>query len=314
MCKKSLIVIPSSLILFLMFTTCYLIFPTEVSASSFSASVYPPTIKINAIPPVSLKSPIIISNLTDQTQTFNISFKLFTQSDQENGQVRYLKSDELNLKDPLILQRIKIFDQDQEVSSVEIAPRQKKELSLRIDIPDGETVSDYYFSLLFTSSAPSVQSQQNKSNILTAIATNVLLSIGPKIKPMGEISDFSTPLFKPRGPVKFYLKAANLGNQFILLRGYILITNVFGQTVGRIDLGQVNILAGSSRNISAVWPETFLLGPYTATLNLTFSDHGPTLTQSTHFIGAPLQVAVVSLIVIGLILFIKRRLKPHLEK
>ncbi len=312
--KKSLIINPLSLILFLILATSYLILPTQARASSFSVGVYPPIIKINAIPPVSLKSPITISNSTDQTETLNISFKLFTQSDQGNGQVRYLKNDELNLKDPLILQRIKIFDQDQEVSSIEIAPRQKKELSLRIDIPDGESVSDYYFSILFTSPAFPVQSQQNKSDILTAIATNVLLSVGPKIKPNGGISDFSTPLFKPKGPIKFSVKAANLGDQFTFLRGYILITNVFGQTVGRLDLGQVNILANSSRNIDAIWPETFLLGPYTATINLTFSDHGPTLTQSTHFIGAPLQIAVVSLIVICLILFIKHKLKFHLSK
>lgn len=290
------------------------LFSQKINASGFSVEVYPPITKINAVPPVSLQTPIIIKNKTNQTEALDISFRHFTQSDKDNGQVRYLKSNELDLKDPLIIQRIKIFDGEGEISSLELAPQQEKKLTLRLDIPAEETVSDYYFSILFTSRISDSEAQKNSSRILMSVATNVLLSIGPKIKPNVEISEFSAPLFKQKGPVKFPTKIANRGNQFTTLQGYILIRNLFGQTVGRVDLDTVSILADTSRFIDASWPETFLVGPYTATLHLSFSDQGPALVRDTHFIGAPLQIAGVSLIVISLLIVIRNKLKSRLRR
>lgn len=290
------------------------VFPQKADASAFSLGVYPPIIKIRATAPVSLKTPIIIKNQTDQTETFNISFKPFTQSDNENGQVRYLKSGELNLKDPLIFQKIKVFDKDQEISSIELGPKQQKELSLRIDITQDETLSDYYFSLLFTSSPATDAAQKNKSQIITAVATNVLLTVGQITKPQVKINEFNSSFFKDKGPIEFSVKTSNQGEQFISTSGYILIKNLFGQTVGRVDLEKTNILANTSRSITAAWPETFLLGPYTATLILTFYEHSPALTQTTRFIGAPVQILLISLIVISSLLIVKAKLKSRLRK
>ncbi len=296
------------------------LFPEKANASAFSVSVYPPVIKINATAPVGLKSVIIVSNPTDQTETFDISFKHFTQADSETGQVRYLRSTELKLKDPLIFERIKIFDGEDEISSLELGPKQQKQLSIQFDITEEETISDYYFSIIFTSSKPTSDAQKNKSDILSAVATNVLLSIGPQATPQAEISEFSAPLFTNKGPVEFKVKATNLGEQFINARGHILIKNMFGQTVGSIGLTPTNILGLTSRFIpsdkqlsKAVWPETVLIGPYTATLYLKFSDNGPILTQTIRFIGAPIQILTISLIVISLLLVIRAKLKTRLK-
>lgn len=297
-----------------LFICLFVTLPQKISASQFSVGVYPPIIKIRATAPVNLKTPIIIKNQTDQTETFNISLKPFAQSDNENGQVRYLKSDELNLKDPLIFQRIKVFDKDQEISSIELGPKQQKELSLRIDIPQDETVSDYYFSLLFTSSPATDAAQKNKSQIITAVATNVLLTVGQITKPQVKINEFNSSFFKDKGPIEFSVKTSNQGEQFTSTSGYIIIKNLFGQAVGRVDLEKTNILANTSRSMTAAWPETFLLGPYTATLILTFSEHSPALTQTTRFIGAPVQIVLISLIVISLLLIVKAKLKSHLGK
>lgn len=307
--------------LFVCLSIClFALFPRRAFASGFSVGVFPPIIKINASPPVSLQTPIIIKNPTDQTETFNISFKPFTQSDDENGQVRYLKNDELNLKDPLIFQRIKVLDSDNQVSSVELAPGEQKKLTLNIDIPDGESASEYYFSVLFISSSPQLQSQENKSDILTGVATNVLLSIGTKEKPNVKLTNFATDFFKEKGGAQFSVKALNQGNQFANVGGYILIRNLFGQTVGRVELNKTNILAKTSRYLAssgelskALWPETFLLGPYTATLTLTASDH-PVLIRTVHFIGAPIQILIISLIVISLIILVRSKLKSHLRR
>ena len=290
------------------------VFPKKALASSSSLEIYPPIIQIKAIAPVILKTPIIIKNPGEQTEVFTISLKPFTQSDEQNGQVRYLKDKEFDFADPLMLQRIKVLEDDIEISQVELAPKQQKQLKITIDIPEGEIASDYYFSLLFTSTPPTTDELKNKSNILTAVATNILLTIGKEEKAQVKIEEFETSFFKDSGQIDFKLKAANTGGQFISTRGYILITNIFGQTVGRVDLAPVNILANTSRITAAAWKENLFMGFYTATLSLQFGENETEIKTVTHFIGAPVQILVIALIVISLFLLVRSKLKHRLRR
>lgn len=293
---------------------------SKADASAFSLEVYPPIIQIKAVAPVTLQTPIVVRNTADQAETLDISFKPFTQSEEQNGQIRYLKDEELNLKDPLMMQRIKILDADTEVSKVEIGPKQQKELKLQINVPDNETESDYYFSIVFTST-PIESGLKNKSDILMAVATNVLLSIGTGEKAKVYLEEFSTPFFQKEGPVEFRIRASNQGEHFASVRGYILITDLFGQTVGRIDIDPTNLLSGTTRYLSSdatssksTWPEIFLLGPYTADLNLQIGNNGTIIKQTTRFAGAPIQILLIILISISILLVIKYRLKRRLNR
>lgn len=294
--------------------TCYLLLVTEASAAPSSIEVYPPIIQIKAIAPVILQTPIIIKNPGEQTEVFTISLKPFTQSDEQNGQVRYLKDKEFDFADPLMLQRIKVLEDGIEISQVELAPKQQKQLKITIDIPEGEIASDYYFSLLFTSTPPTTDELKNKSNILTAVATNILLTIGKEEKAQVKIEKFYTSFFKDSGPIDFKIKVVNTGGQFISAKGYILITNIFGQIVGKVDLATVNILANTSRITEAVWKENLFMGFYTATLNLQFKENETEIKTVTHFIGAPVQILTVALIVISLLLLTRSKLKHRLRR
>jgi len=321
MYKKSLIFNHKSLIIFLILATCYLILTTEANASASSVEVYPPIIQIKAVGPVSLQAQILIKNSGDKNEVFKISIKPFTQTDEQNGKIRYLKDEEFKLADPLMLQRIRILEEDSEISQVELAPKQQKRLTMIIEIPDGKTTSDYYFSLLFTSIPPLDSEQKNKSDILTAIAMNVLLSTGEEEKANIEIEEFSTTLLKEGGAIDFQVKASNLGDQFASVKGHILITNLFGKAVGRIDLTPVNILSGTSRAVpsqgetfKAVWRENLIAGLYTATLSLQFGENGHVIKETTHLVGAPIHILAVSLIVILLLLIVRNKLKHRLKR
>lgn len=297
----------------------YLSLTKMTYADTFSVGIYPPITKINAIPPVNTTSPIVIKNPTDKTEVLNITFRPFTQSDEENGQVRFLKSDELNLEDPLIFQRIKITDQDKEVSSITLAPKEERKLKLSLDIPEGENVSDYYFSILFTSTSSALLEQKNTSQIESSIATNILLSIGKPQKPNIQISEFSTSLLKNKGPVEFKVKTQNLNKSFTSVHGFITIKDLFGHLVGRIELKNVNLLASGSRIIpsqneisTVTWKEKFLMGPYQANLTLVAGDNEKIINKTIFFIGTPLQfVATLCAIVLFLGLTIKRLKSRH---
>jgi hypothetical protein len=91
---------------------------------------------------------------------------------------------------------------------------------------------------------------------------------------------------------------------------------MFGQTIGKVNLLSVNILANTVRRIpdstqlnqtTAVWPEKFLVGPYTATLTLALSDNGPLFTRNITFFAFPLEYLIAILLIICLIIFIAVR-------
>src|SRR3989344_1072483 len=288
-------------ILSFIFAISYLILSTnKVDASGLSLGVYPPIIKIEAIPPASITTPIVIQNLSDDTVTLKILFKPFTASEKENGEIKYLEND-FNPPYPLIFQKIQVFEEKSRIEELILSPQQEKKLALHVGIPKDEPLTAYYFSIVFLSKDKLMdQTNTNLSGVSGGIAANVLLSIGPKGKTEGSIEEFSAPFFFDKGPVLFKVRIKNTGKRVIAPSGEIMIKNMFGQTVGKVDLLPVNILAGTVRAIpdslqspeattsqsiiynlsstispTAVWPEIFLLGPYTATLRIALSEEGP---------------------------------------
>jgi hypothetical protein len=151
-----------------------------------------------------------------------------------------------------------------------------------------------------------------------AIASNVLLSVGEDNQPKGRIETFSTPASLEYGPVPFTVQVQNTGTHLFLPQGTIPITNMFGQKVGKVQLKQMTVLAGSSRSLSnpstgsnadeiVAWNDPVMVGPYTATLTLTFPDSDVKLVRTSYFWVMPYKpLGAVFLIIVALILIIFR--------
>ncbi len=306
------------------------------NAQGISLGVFPPILQIQATPPTDVKSKILIENLGDNPVDLKIGLKPFIASDKENGQVNY--SNDYNLADPFIFDKMQILDGDTSIDSITLAPGQKKELTLEIALPQNEILGDYYFSIIFMS-ANTPASDSNISGATAGIATNVLLSIGPKGPTQGNIEEFSSPIFKTHGPVPFTVRIRNTSNHFITTKGDIVIRNMFGQSVGKVDLLPVNILSQTIRSIpdslqspganpsssfksyllnlksnAAVWPETFLFGPYTATLTIALSDQGPLYRRTINFYAFPTETLFGILIIILVITAIVIRARKTASK
>ncbi len=304
----------------------FFIFHSKAFADTISLSVDPPILQINATPPANITSPLTIENRGDTPLDLNIELKSFVPSDQENGQISYIDQKSANLPDPLFFQRVKLLDQNgQPVTEFKLDPKQKKPLILSIVIPKDSPQSDYYFSIIFLSNPQS--ENINSSQNVTGIASNVILSVGQG-KTSGQIEEFSAPVFVEKGPVPFTVRIKNTGNHFIRPKGEILIKNLFGQTIGRVDLQEVNILSQSVRSIpsttyadsnnnlpsilAAYWPEKFLLGPYKATLSISLSDTGPLFRRSIIFLAFPAQATVITLLVIIILVYITIKVRSKI--
>lgn len=309
-----------------------LVFPREIEASSISLGVFPPIIQIESTPPANVSSPIEVQNMNDEPVQLKIIFKPFKSSLSENGTPEYLKDGAPFGDDPQFFQKVKVLDGEELVGSIELAPKQVKKLTLNIDIPADQPPSDYYFSVLFISKTQ-LETDTNNTQAAGGIGTNILLSIGPKGKTTGVVKEFSAPFWLEKGPVPFTVRVANTSKHFINPKGQILIKNMFGMTIGRVDLLPANILSNTVRFIpadysktpktqdlrpkiqdQAIWPESFLLGPYTATLTLSLSEQGPILRKTTYFIGFPI-ASILGLIIVGILfLLIKNKVKQNLAK
>ena len=274
-----------------------------VEAGALSLSLDPPIIEINALPPSTVTSTLSIQNKSDNQVHLIIQVKPF-RAKLENGELEYFNSE-----DSLMLSNIKVLDNGAAVESVTLGPSQQKNLILSINIPQDTKTSDYYFSIIFVSEN-SLSPTSNASLNQLGIATNVLLSVGQKAIPDAIIEEFSSGLFFEKGPVPFTIRLKNKGIHFIKPKGNIFIKNMFGQSIGKLDLMSVNILSDSTRAIpNALWKEDFLLGFYTATLNTSLSNDGPNFTRSINFFAFPFQGMIVIIIVAIAAIIITNRLK-----
>lgn len=316
-----------------------------VQAEGIDLGIYPPVIQVDATPPASTKSPITIENNSDTDITADIQLKLFRPSTDENGTITYLTGkDAVPSPDPLLFQKVQILENDHVITSVKLAAKQQKTLELHVGIDKQAVPADYYFSIIFlasqatdsTTASDTSLDNQNATITTGGVATNVLLSIGPKGKPTGRISEFSTHPFLSAGPVPFTLRVENTSNHSIAPSGTVFIKNLFGQYVGKVDLLPVSILSHSTRAVpdaksiddrtaSAIytethalakpvilWPETFLFGPYTAGVYVKLSDEGPVLVKTIYFFAFPWQGILIIIILVLLGIIIREKVKKRI--
>lgn len=294
------------------------ILPHPVHAQTVSVGLYPPILKININPPAGVTQPIVIKNFTDNPVSFAVKFQPFTNSPTDDGEITYLLPNQpVPGNDPKIFEKMQLLDGDHVASVISLKPQEAKTLTLHMGIPQDEPASDYYFSILFINQGIG-NDQSNVSAVAAGIGTNVILSIGPQTATTGFIKAFSAPSFIQHGPIPFTVSIQNNSTHFINPKGTIVIQNMFGQYVGKLNLLQVNILEHSSRFVPddknlnethAIWSEKFLLGLYKAKLTVALSDTGPLFTRTIYFFALPTEAIVVIfvMLVIGSIIFIRVR-------
>lgn len=325
------------LLLIPLYTLYFILHTGSVHAESLDLAISPPIIQITTDSPVDLKTPFTIENLSNEPVIAHIYLQPFKASEAENGSIEFLKTGEQFGDDPKILDKIRILEKNQEVDTVEIAPKQDKTLVLQIRLPKNEPASDYYFSVILLKSIENQNVQSSHTQSTGGIGMNVLLTISGKIKATGTIEEFSAPWILERGPVPFTVRVKNQGSHVMAPTGSILITNMYGQQVGKVNLQPVNVLSESIRSLPdsnqsedkqnsivqnttlmetphAIWPEQFLLGPYTARLTVKLSDNEPILIKDTHFIGLPVQAVLAFIILIIVLLIVRERVKKHLKR
>lgn len=313
----------------------------KANAQVASLRVSPSSLQIKAVTPTEITAPIIVENKSDYPVDLKIEFRQFQASDRADGQIEYLGHN----SSP-IFSKIQLTDPEKSINQLTLGPKQKKDLFIRISLNSEEKAMDHYFSIVFISTQAESQpvdassGQHSVTKINSGVAMNILLSILPKsaeqttntIPQNVSIEEFSAPSFIEKGPISFNVKLQNKASNYVTPKGTIYVKNMFGQLIGKIDLQQSNILANSSRYLStqnqpstsslseveghnrtALWPESFLLGFYEATLRIDTAPGTVPMTKTIHFTALPSKLIIGLVVALVLILIIRKRIKQKMS-
>lgn len=307
------------------------LFPNDARAEGISLKINPSVLQIRTQTPSDVRAPFIIQNQSNQSVKLKIGYKLFDHDKSQNGVVTFLD-------DPgsysAIFDYIQILDTDNTaINTLDLGPKQQKQLQIRVLMPQNHPSGDHYFSLVFlhevtpqTDQNSTIRDRKDQHTITTiqgGIAANVLLAVGASETAQGYIEEFSSPIYLQSGPVNFSLKVKNTGLHFINPRGTITIKNIFGQRVGKVEIPATAILTGTTRSLldskqlseatqsradsKVIWPEKFLLGLYSAELDIAMATEGPVYNQTIRFFAFPVHIAlgILFAIAMGVVIYIK---------
>ncbi len=306
-------------------------------AQGVSVGIYPPIMQMDTTAPTNANADFYLQNQSQESVDFNIIVKPFRPNNNIDGEIE-LVDNIASFPDPLFVNRVKVLSEGEAIKSLSIGPKQTEKLVLEVTLPPNQIKGDYYFTVLFVSSPKSLI-KTNSTLTQTSIGMNVLLTVGPKGKTEGLISKFATPFFVNTGPIAFKVQITNKSGHYIAPTGEIIVKNMLGNEKGKVKLMPVNILSNSSRYIPdlsqadpdsseykkiediilkqdlpvAVFNQRFLLGIYTATLNIALNENGPSFRKTITFIAFPITYLLSIFIILGIITFIILRVRRKIN-
>ena len=268
-----------------------------VKAQTISLSIWPPLLEVQMVPEKSVIQNYQLVNNTDSFLEITPMIVPF-EPDGENGQIKFLPADSSSyffsfttnekLNEPFILN-----------------PNETRQLSLKITLPKNNAEKDYYFTLLFSSSAESAN-QKNQTASITQIGTNILLTSSSVEKPplLGRIYKFSAPaVIDSFSPVNFNLVLENFGRTFFKPFGQITITGILNQKE-EVKLLEQNVLADSKRKLTlSGFKPNLPIGPFKAKLEFSLNEEGALPVLSTQISFWYLPYKAISLLA-GVILLL----------
>jgi hypothetical protein len=205
-------------------------------------------------------------------------------------------------------------------------PKQIKNLPITIKVPNNASPGGHYGVIRFTATPPELKG--TGVSLSASLGALVLLTVRGDIKDSLSVAEFSVNKNGKTGhlfestPINFVERIKNNGNVHETPRGQVVVKNMFGKTIGavNINMSQRNILPDSIRKFSepldkGVLGTKRLFGRYTATMTLTYGSKKQTLTAKTSFWIIPYKlIAGIIIFLIGVFFGLRHVIRRHDEK
>jgi hypothetical protein len=193
---------------------------------------------------------------------------------------------------------------------VTLEPRQIKDISVTIHVPQNAAPGGYYGVVRFTGAPPDLEG--TGVSLSASLGSLIFVRVNGDAKESLNVEEFSAASTDGKSgslfesvPIQFIERLNNKGNTHLQPAGQITIKDMFGQKVAtvNINLPPRNVLPQSIRKFeqpfdSATIGDKILFGRYTADLNISYGDSHQTLTASTSFWVIPYKLIGIGIVLI----------------
>lgn len=218
-----------------------------------------------------------------------------------------------------------------------LQPGERVEIPVEITVPANADPGGHFAGILFSPKSPTA-TEGGQVAISSKIGTLVLVRVAGEVRETASVASFGTESGKTqfnRLPVDLAARIQNGGNVHVRPNGNITIRNMLGGTTVVLPVNSVQgaVLPASIRKFTAAWEKTpltgksnfftefghewknFALGPYTATLALTYGQNNDkALNASFQFFVFPWRVLLLSVIIIILAIWLIMLLVKHYNR
>jgi hypothetical protein len=184
-------------------------------------------------------------------------------------------------------------------SGITIPSHTRQNLTYYINVPSTAKPGGHYAVVVFNPKVPNANRQYSGSTINSQIGTLFYVTVKGPITEKAQVTKFDAKRFVENGPITVNTTIKNMGDNHIRPRGYITVTNMFGNTSYTVPLDEHNIFPEASREFSNVFGKKFMLGRYTATLKANYGQNNNLpLAATIVFWVFPWKVVLVALLII----------------
>jgi hypothetical protein len=296
---------------------------SHAQPSEFHMSLAPSKMELTLSPGATTDYQMHLENFSDQSQNLKISFMdyYFTEKNTvvfaKAGHFSYSCATWLSTDSHLL-----------HVPGRGNADKSRVEKNFTVKVPQNAEPGGHYAVILFTQ--PAVKKKGVPVKISGQIGALVMITVPGEIVRSGEIKSVSISsawlwptrrsFLVPFSPTRYKVVFQNTGNVHITVRGKLTYEPTFGWGASTINLPEMTVLPGTTRDFEGKIPNPPLFGSYKVQVVM---QYGPNLfvfdttkTKSSKFDSYPVLTLVLLLLVLPavIILFVRRRRKRRRGK
>lgn len=275
-----------------------------LAADSLGLSLSPPTFEISGNPGDIIKNTLRVENLNDTDITVAIDQRNFTAVGEDGA---------VGLTDDVTTFSLTTW-LTTDVKELTIARHSSKTLGFTISIPPSAEPGGHFGSIIIKT-IPATSTGGSGAVLTQELGSLILLKIAGNIQESASVESFSASQnFYEYGPVTFNLRLHNHGSVHLKPTGTVVITDLLGSKVAKLNLDGKNVLPDAIRQMDLAWPVKLALGRYTATLVGSYGNNNQTFTATSTFTIFPyrLILGILAVVIIVTLLLYRSRKRLHL--
>ena len=289
-------------------TVITVILPSAVrAAEKLSTTAIPPRLEIDTLPGATIQESLRIRNETGTDQAYKVVVTDFIVTGNQGTPIPV---------DETVSGRWSL------ASWISVSPKQilvaagaAQSLDLIVSVPSSSLPGGHYSMVTYSPVVEGKLVPGTGAQISPQVGSLIYLKVIGDVTEAVNLKEFKADnKFKHYGPTQIMAEIENLGDIHVRPAGKLTVTNWLGDETYSAELEEKNIFPFASRTYDWTVPGKWRLGRYAARLTAQAGEAAIPLTGLIYFWIVPVReltiVIVVLVVMIGLVLWKKRRRKP----